>query len=442
MFKTTQWRAALFTLCLPLTLLSAEPPPQGDPFLAKGAAPAKPRPRAQQSLHAVYEVFALKAEDAWELLDRQQGGAERHKELVQWLPSGKARLETLTGITLGNEERARSKVESVDEVIYWNGIGEFTPCGEPRNVGESLVVEVHMQADGQSADVQLLPERVELEGFYPSKPVKEKPVELLPRFLREKLEPSVTARLNSPCYLGSLSRARLETNNAEREMKLAFLTVHSAPFEKGAEAGHPEPPQDREFDYLIYSMERSDAHTLMHSSSPRARWENLQALLETKKARKETLISLTSKPGGDDYVAVKSEGVGEIRYATQYDEPDEPTAASDLSPTSFSERNVGFTVTVDAKQLDGGALSVSQTITQTIYHGLFQKQTEPKGDPSTTPSQPLFETRTIEASLDVSVGPPSFVGTFNPPPANILLPGRTETDRTWLVFLRCTPRKP
>jgi hypothetical protein len=455
MFIPPHWKAALLTVCLPLTLLSAEPPPLGDPFLVKGAAPAAPRPPAQQSLYAVYEVFALKTEDAWELLDAQQDSADRYKRLEQWLSEGKARLETLMGAA--TTQGSPLKVESLDEVVTWNARESRK---EVRQIGDALKMEFVPLEDGQSAQIDALPERVELDGFHPEDEEAEK---LQPRFVSEKIQTSVTGQLNRPCYLGTMSRARYEAAGAENEMKLAFLTLHSVPFGV-AQAGQPtkkvaptgmkkdrsETSPTLDLDCLVYSMERNDAHRLIQAESSRALWDNLQGLLESKKARKETRISLANRHGN----SAKAEFVREIGAPSSYYDMEREEAgesktdagssskasSSNASPSAMTlrPRKPGFTLSVEHSVDERGYLKVSISIEQVLYHGLFPLRGRERSDRL----YPLFESRTISTTQEMPPGLACFVGTLNPAPANILLPERPEPDRTWLVFLRSTPRKP
>lgn len=447
MFKTTHWRAALFTLCLPLTLLSAEQPAKSDPFLVKGAAPATPQPPAQQALYAVYEVFALKTEDAWELLDGQQDSAARYKRLEQWLSEGKARLETLMGAA--TTEGNRLKVESIDEVMTEVMTDPGEPC-EARSVGDAFTMEFSLlnPLKDESIRIEVMPERVELEGFHPVDAEKKK---LHPRFVTEKIQASVTGQLNRPCYLGTISRTRYEAAGAGNEMKLAFLTIHSVPFgvaqagdppKQGAPIGmkkeHSDTPPTLDLDCLVYSIERKDAHLLMQAESSQALWDNLQGLLVAKKTRKETRVSLTNTNGN----SAKAESIWEIAYPTKYDaERDvngKPMKDAGISPVTLAQRYTGVAVFVEHTMDERGYLKVSNSIEQVLYHGLFPLRSRPSG----IFLQPLFESRRILTAQEMPPGLACFVGTLNPPPANILLPGRTETDRTWLVFLRGTPRKP
>lgn len=106
-----------------------------------------------------------------------------------------------------------------------------------------------------------------------------------------------------------------------------------------------------------------------------------------------------------------------------------------MIPRAIETTGLGLEVRVNAVINGGGRyVSLHHELRRTAYRGGLPV---PGAHPA-IPPQPIFERRYINASQTLLPDRQMLLGTFNPPGANGL-PGRSATERTWLVFVRVVP---
>jgi len=470
-----------------LTLRAQSPTPAGDPFVKNpaSATPAKAK-TGWQNCFVVLEVYALEKNDALGVIEGETGNGARYHRTRELASAGKARLETLTALSTKSGQRAVS--ESIDEVRYPT---EFNPpadeksiaapsAWETRSAGDTLEIEPVLSADGQTCDVNLVPQHIRLTGLRDipagagAAPVSQ------PIFDCQKLLTSASLPSGAPLFLGTYTPPPAGAAEAgPEEVWLAFLRVDAQ-----VSAADPKPaPKSSHggplhIEYSIYSLDRAAALELLAAPSAVSdAWEKLQPLLGEKKARFEHLTTITASPGQ----RVQTEETREERYWTEMrpasragavettrrttvagPTTDPAQTAKDLSKsttttetttvtrddanspripaytTAFETRNAGVAVEIEpALSPDGQSVELNEIISQTKLLGNLPAT----GVAEKYPWQPLFEARKMTTTLTLPIGVHVLTGTLNPPGADGVN-GRTDNGRTFLLFVRAVPSEP
>jgi len=473
------WSAAAFTL-------HAQAPAAADPFVKNPAENAAAKANAPwQNCFVVLEVYALDKNDARGVLENERGSSARYRRTAELAKAGKARLVTLTALTTKSGQRAVT--EAIDEVLYATEFNSpvdeksiaLPSAYETRNVGDTFELEPVIAPDARTVDLNLVPNRVTLLGFRDAPGGPGDAPTSQPIFDSQKITTSVAVISGEPFYLGTLTPATPEAAPDQAgEIWLSFLHIDV----QGPKPADAKPAAKTgglslvNLEYSVYSLDRAAARELLAiPASLTGAWEKLQPLLAEKKARFEQMTTIKTKSGQHAVV----EEIREVRYATEFAGPsrdgvventhrktvtetatpgprkeagptataNETTTVSRQDPnapripgyaTAFETRNSGTSVEVEpVMATDGQVIDLNHNV-QIVTH---------RGDLKTTgiaekyPPMPLFETRKITTSLTVAAGAHQLVGTLNPPGADGVNE-RTDSGRTWLVFVHATPHAP
>jgi hypothetical protein len=381
--------------------------------------------------------------------------------------AGQAHLQTLTAVVTRSGSRMVN--EAIDEVRY---AVEFGPnagakglptAWETRNVGDTIEVEPTAGPDGHFCDLNLVPSRVTLAGFYDEAGMPGGPSTSLPYFNDQKITTSVTTDEGVPYFLSTYTPppAQGAVNNAGSEdVWLAFLhtSIQKAPTPEAKSTIKADAPVAVNFEYSCYSLERAAAHDiLVPPPLIGAAWDKVHALAGEKKAQLEFITSLRTKSGQRAVV----EETQEVRYATEFNPPD-TTATVETSKTddgkgqnvsttttthtsanaeripgfatAFETRNAGINVEVEPViQPDGLTIDLNQVVQNVRYLGTLKVP----GVGAQYPPMPLFQTSKVTTSEIVLSGKNTLIGTFNPPGTDGVNE-HTDSGRTWLLFVKAT----
>jgi hypothetical protein len=214
--------------------------------------------------------------------------------------------------------------------------------------------------------------------------------------------------------------------------------------------------------YSVYSLDRSAARDLLAvPASLTSAWDKLQPLLAEKKARFEQMTTLKTKSGQRALV----EETRELRYASEFAGPNRGGAVENTRRTTapetatenatvthqdpnapripgyvsaFETQNIGTSVEVEAVvDSDGQAIDLNHVVKIIAMRGNLKVT----GIAEKYPAMPAIETRRLTTSITVAAGAHQLVGTLNLPDANGVN-DRTDTGRTWVVFVHVTPHLP
>lgn len=482
----------LFTFALHAQ--NAVPPEdKGDPFV-KNAKDAGGAPQNDSWVQCVFtlETYALDRADAATVLNGERGSAARYRRVLELAKAGKARLDILENLTTKSGQRA--VIESIDEVRYptefaspLTAKGQATPTAfETRNVGDTFELEPVIQPDGRTCSINLVPQHVNLLEF---RDVPNTPGALAvsqPIFTTQKLTTSLQLTSGEPYYLGTMTPttphgiARGETPS---EIWLAFLHVNiqgpppAKPQPKPkttAKSGEEPKTPPVELQYSCYSLDRATAREILVSQSPmNGPWEKVSTLVAEKKARLEHITTIKTMSGQRAVV----EEIQEVRFISEFqaehrallrdtttrkvtNQIGEPKPKTDSTSTSteeisvtrddphsdvipgmgaaFETRNAGVTVEVEPVV---GPDQITIDLNQVVQSVKLVGPLKVTGIATHYPPQPLFETAKVTTSLSVPAGLPVLVSTLNPPGADGVN-DRTDSGRTYLVFVRATLDEP
>ena len=492
--------AALLTACgIAFHLRAQTPAPPAkptvvaDPFVKNPGVEAIGDDGLWKNLLLVLEVYALDKNDALAVLESERGSGARYRRVVELAANGKARLDTLTALPTKSGQKAVT--ESVDEVIYpteYNAASSKGGLATPitfytRYVGDMVEIEPVLGPDGHTCEISMVPQHVSLVGFRDFGGMPDDPRVSQPFFNTQKLTMTTSLQCNEPHYLGSLTPPREAGlgGGANAEVWLAFVRINLiAP--TAAEMKPPAKPMDwsaLDLEYSFYSLDRAAAREILIAPPGiHAPWKELQALLAEKKASFEHIVSVKTKSGQK----ATAEEIQEVRYSTESKPPSlarstetttrtttsrpglvisrTPDPATDMKATtttesatvvrelpnadgargtpasmgSFETRNAGMTIEVEPVV---GPDSMTIELSHALRGIGFLGDLKTTGVAAQYPAQPLFEARTITTSMTILGGQHTLAGTFNPPGADGVN-DRTDTGRTWLVFVRAVPNDP
>jgi len=466
--------------------LHAQAPAAADPFVKNPAENTAAKADAPwMNCFVVLEVYALDKNDARQVLESERGSGARYRRTLELSNAGKARLVTLTALTTKGGQRAVT--EAIDEVRFAT---EFAApvdeksiarptAFESRNVGDTLELEPVIGPDARTVDLNLAPSRVTLLGFRdePGSPGDAPVSQAI--FDSQKITTFVTATVGEPLYLGTFTPVPPDgAVEKANEIWLAFLRVDVQSPKPGAAKVAPKGGNLGmvDFAYSVYSLERAAARELLATPAPlTSAWDRLQPLLAEKKARFEQMTTLMTKSGQRAVV----EEVHELRFASEFSGPSRVSGVEakqritvtetattgprkEAGPTStatenttvtrqdpnapripgyvaaFETRNVGTSVEVEPVMAsDGQAIDLNNVVNIIAMRGNLKTT----GIAENYPAMPAIETRRVSTSLTVASGAHQLVGTLNLPDANGVN-DRTDTGRTWLLFVHATPHVP
>lgn len=468
--------------------LRAQEKPAGsspDPFIKDpAAAAAQPGGAPWRNCLVVLEVYTLDKQEAFALLAAENGSSGRYRRITELAKANKARLDTLTAITTKSGQTIRA--EGRDELRFPMGFAR--PVGtnsmaepaayETYSVGDSLEVEVVVNADNRNCAVNLAPRWSTLAGFHELGVMVGGVPVAIPSFDSQWLTTSLTLTVDEPRFIGTFSASR-GLGDAGREMRLAFLRVNLT----GPATDELKPPASSpdwsalELQYSFYSLDRAAAREILSpGANADAAWNKLQPLLNAKTAQLDHLLLISGKSGSRVAVEETGNQVMAGYLPTEIATGEEKTTRTVESPLVVPGQSAGEPskarattkeVSTTTRPLPSGAISPGMPgdielrvvgtqvavepvvgpdgISVDINHELTA--TAPVGDLKATglaakyPAQPVFEVRRITTSHTVLAGRQMLVGTFNPPGANGVN-DRTDTGRTWLVFVRAMPNQP
>lgn len=466
--------------------LHAQAPAAADPFVKNPAenAPAK-ADTPWMNCFVVLEVYALEKNDARQVLESERGSGARYRRTVELSQTGRARLVTLTALATKSGQRAIT--EAIDEVRYAT---EFAAPAdeksiarptafESRNVGETLELEPVIGPDARTVDFNIAPSRVTLLGFRDEPGSSGDAPVSQAIFDTQKITTSVAVTVGEPLYLGTFTPVPPEgAVEKSGEIWLAYLRADLQSPKPGEAKAAPKMHDGGMVDlaYSVYSLDRSAARDLLATpASLTSAWDKLQPLLAEKKARVEQMTTLKTKSGQRAVV----EETRELRYASEFAGPTRagaventrrttvtetatagprkesgPTSTANENATvthqdpnapripgyvsAFETQNIGTTVEVEpVVDPDAQAIDLNQVVKIIAMRGNLKTT----GIAEKYPAMPAIETRRVTTSTTVSPGAHQLLGTLNLPDANGVN-DRTDTGRTWLLFIHATPHVP
>lgn len=436
-----------------------QPKAAGDPFV-KGADGDKSAAVSQNEespeMALVFDVYSLNRNDAAALFASEPGSIARYRRVLEMEKAGRAHLQTLSALTTRSGQRAL--IESIEEVRYATAFGPTPMAWETRNAGDTFEVEPVVGPDGKICDINLVPTRINLEGFRDDAGATDDSPTSQPVFHTQKITTSVAAMSGEPFYLGTFTPPPVKASaqgEASAEVWLAFLHAKAKQLPPtDPKKPFPDGPVMVSLIYSCYSLERDAARDILVTpSSADAPWEKVEALLAEKKAQLEFVTSVRSKSGQ----RAVTEEVQEVRYMTEYTQSSQAIASESGAITNskgetsnltishtppnaqripgyaskFDTRNAGITVEFEpAIRPDGQRIELNEVVQNVGFLGMLKVP----GIGGHYPSQPLFQTSKVTTTQMVLSGKTAFVSTLNPPGADGVN-GRTDTGRTWLLFV-------
>jgi hypothetical protein len=372
----------------------------------------------------------------------------------------------------------RAVVEGIDEVRYAT---EFSPpelkdaitaptAWETKNIGDTFELEPVIGPDGRTCDLNLVPERDTLIAFKDVAGLADDAPVAQPIFHSQKITTSLTTLDGEINYFGTMSPPTpqgMANGEGASDIWLAFIRTHLP--SPSAEDMKPRPGErsgNINLEYSLYSLDRAEAREILAGATTfTAPWEKLQAALSARRARLEHVSTIITKSGQ----RAVTEEAQQVRYATEYTlegrrgskettrktvttRPDAKKDAGESSTTeeitvnrtdanserqpgtatSFETRDAGVTVEVEpVLGPDGVTVDLNNVVNSVAYRGGLQVT----GIATRYPVQPLFETRKVTTSVSAVIGRNVLIGTLNPP-GNNGVNGRTDSGRTWLLFVR------
>jgi len=471
---------SLLSGCLTLGTLAislhAQAPAPADPFVKDAAGANAGQEGLWKQCLIILEVYSMDKADAQSTLDTEHGSTARYRRVLDLNRAGKARLETLAALTTKSGQRAI--VESNDEVRYptefnppaiKNGIAAPT-AWETRNAGDSLEVEPVISPDGRVCDLNLVPQHVSLMGFKDVAGMADDSLISQPTFNMQKITTSITTQESEITYLGTMTPPTVQgmaNGDAASEIWLAFIRVHlPSPTAEDMKPRPGEHSSNAALEYSCYSLDRAEAREILAGATTMsAPWEKVRAALSAGRARLEHVSTVITKSGqravteeiqevrfGSEYVTEGQRGSTEstkrttTSKAADAEEGKEATtteqttinrtdANSERQPgyaAAFEARNAGVTVEVEpVVGPDGVTVDLNNVVQSVVNRGGLQST----GIATRYPVQTLFESRKMTTSQSVIFGRTTLIGTLNPP-GNSGVNGRTDTGRTWLLFVR------
>lgn len=466
-----------------------------DPFVKNAAdAPVAQDGNSWVQCVITFETYAMDRSDAAAILDTERGSAARYRRVLELAKAGKARLAILENLTTKSGQRA--VIESIDEVRYptefaspMTAKGQAAPTAwETRNVGDTFELEPVILPDGRTCDINLVPQHVNLLEFRDEPKVAGALPSSQPIFTTQKITTSIQATSGEPYYLGTMTPATphgIARGEAPSEIWLAFLHVNiqgpppakpQAKPKAPAKQGNEQVTPPVELQYSCYSLDRATAREILISPAPmNTPWEKVAALVAEKKARLEHTTTIKTKSGQRAVV----EEIQEVRYMAEY-QPEhhatltetstrtvtnqvgetKPNQKSDSTSTSTEHitttrtdpnsevipgqasalvtRNAG--VTVEVEPVVGPDL-LTIDLNHVVQSVKLVGPLKVTGVATQYPPSPLFETAKVTTSQSVQVGLPILVSTLNPPGADGVN-DRTDSGRTYLIFVRATLDEP
>ena len=422
----------------------AKPAAAADPFVKGGTETqtltgentysGEIRPTNYQVL---FETFDVSREDFLALLDEKGDDDVRYRRVAEWMAAGRAKLTTFTALTTRSGQR--SKVEAIDEVRYATEFGPPISADdiaspttfEVKNAGESLELEVTVAEDLQSAAVNIAPSSVTLLSFVDelAEPDKANSATSQPRFGARSLVTIVTAQMNRPRLIGTLSGAS-DQGGIPAEVRVAFLTVRRANLPKPKPEALVKDATQARIEYTFFSLDRSAARDLcLAKPEPQACYDGLRALVGEKRARLEHLSMNVTRWGQQTRTAENQD----VRYATDWTSKNpDVRPAIPVVGKEFEIKNTGFSSQVEPQLAEDGATADLLLALEFVrYAGNLQVT----GIAKKYPPQPLFQTSKVTTPLYMTVGEQQLIGTFNTP-AESGANGRKDDGRVWLGFVR------
>ncbi|HEX8312421.1 MAG TPA: hypothetical protein VF614_13955 [Chthoniobacteraceae bacterium] len=408
-------------------------------------APAAEAPDNPINLLTTVETWALSQSDFAALLNTPSDDAAFYNGIETLAKTGKAKLLGLMAVSTKSGQRAVT--ESIDEVRYGT---EFDPAQRPgeipfpvawetRNVGDTLELEPILREDGDTIDINLVPQTVRFGGFEDIRAEAVAEPIAQPKFHTEKVTTSVTRKSGVATFLSTATPAGdLEPAEAMVHVQILRSSAQNAP-----------PPRTRFTDsfntrveFLLYTLDREAARRiLMENTDSVASLAAVAALADKGEAQLELIRAFVTKSGQ----RAVTEEIVEKRFGTNSGNPPgfatENTPADRRSPasfTSFEVRNVGVTVECEPLLSPDGLYANINVVPQIVS---VVDVLEVNGVATRYPAQPVFTTRKISTSASTGVGVPVLLGTMNHPRENGVN-GRRDNGKTSLAYIRMTPATP
>jgi|GEM_PF-1904238 len=425
-----------------------EAPPQGDPFINKGAErPGAAERRSFCNLGMILETYSLDQADAARLIGENQDGQAFYNQVRELVKQGKARFENVLGNV--TQSGKRSALEQIDEVRYAAGYRADLPTDKTpvptgflsRNTGDTFEWEPQLAPDNRSCNLVFMIQKIRLRGFENlSDPNQPKALFAQPRFETQRVTSSETVGAGVMQFLGTFSAppqvqgAEPKTDEkAAPQVKLLFGRLDVAdiavPNPQASQAGG-----NLELRLSFYSLDRENARAILADiPKPGAVYAALQPLLERHQAKLERLLVLKTSSG----LRSTAEEIEELSHlgktASKPDDkgvsPDNKNDKPAGSYAEFSTRTAGLTFDVEPV-LDPNISVVDINLAPQIVRVI--------GD---LKGQPVFETRKISTCLSTPLGEQAFIGTFSPP-ADTGANMEKGTGQVWLGFVRVNVVRP
>lgn len=359
---------------------------------------------------------------------------------------------------------AKATAEGAPPVQHNAGLGLMTNLTgttfTTRNTGDTLELDPVIGDDNVSVDVTIAPTFVALRSLTSLGQNLDQP-----NFQSQQLNTSMTCDDGHARFLGTQSKpvlSGMSGGNADDLVWLSFITPQIIPIPTAA-AETPHLHNQCQLRWEAFSLTLAAAAELLPATKEDATLHSqLCKMVAANGARLESCVSISTKSGQ----RAKVEQNDEFTYGTDFDPPQvpqtltissEPLLAKLLNEGGLAPLRLG---TLGAGNLGMGIITKTSTTSYTTRNLGFTLEVDPvigvdgtTVDFTTAPEcvrfihdlnyadchQPIFETQKLNASVASTVGFPVLLGTFSRP-YKTGAPNGNQENRIWLAFI--TPDQP
>jgi hypothetical protein len=177
-----------------------------------------------------------------------------------------------------------------------------------------------------------------------------------------------------------------------------------------------------------FDLSRADLLTLLNlREDDAARYQKVAEWSNGGRARLMTFSAFTTRPGN----RVNLQSADEVRYGIEW----EQSAKEDEAPfpTAFETRDAGEVIEMDLNGEEGGPVAIALSFRSTRLLK-FEEQAAAPGRIASTISKPVFATRNLNTSINLTTDAPRLIGTLNEPTSETI-----PANSVRVVFLRVRP---
>jgi hypothetical protein len=379
------------------------------------------------------------------LLDGPANERAPYDRLEELAKIGKAKLLGLIAVTEKSGQRAI--IESIDEMRYATefkaaerpGEISFPTAWETRNTGDTLEIEPVLGPDGQTIDINLVPQTVRFNGFEDWQPEAAAAAVGQPNFQTEKVTTSMTLQSGRPVFLATATPSAATDEKGDKQVRIRALRV-------AAQRVSPAPPAAGDWpgarvEFRLYSLDREAArHILVETGDSAQSDAAVRDLVAKGEARLEAISAFVTKSGQ----RAVNEEILEFRYPTEMTAPSysstmtAPQLRKPASASAFETRNTGVMIEIEPV-FGPEARIVDINIVPQLVHptGMLKAN----GVAVKYPAQPVFTTRKLTTSVSAGAGQAVLLGTMSNP-RDTGVNDRKDDGRSSLAYIRVTPVRP